>query len=167
MDYKRAQTYWKDKEAASPRMEPEALLQSIEAYMQAHNTCALATGTDGFIRNTPIEYTYHDGSLWMFSEGGEKFVGLEHNPNVCVAIFDPYAGFGALHGLQIMGTAEMIEPFSEEYNAHAAYKQIPLTALQRLNPPMNLIRIQPTRADFLNSDYKAEGYDSRQQYTWQ
>lgn len=98
----------------------------------------------------------------MFSEGGEKFVGLEKNPNACIAIFDKYAGFGSLKGLQVMGGASIVEPFSAEYNAHAAVKKIPLAALQKLNPPVNLIKVQPVSADFLNSDFKKDGFDSRQ-----
>mgnify|MGYP002674251888 CR=1 FL=1 len=72
-------------------MDASVLRTKITEYITANNTCALATGADGFIRNTPIEYSYHDGCFWMFSEGGEKFVRLEKNPNVCIAIFDKYA----------------------------------------------------------------------------
>lgn len=144
-------------------MDASVLRTKITEYITANNTCALATGADGFIRNTPIEYSYHDGCFWMFSEGGEKFVGLEKNPNVCIAIFDKYAGFGSLKGLQMMGVASIVEPFSAKYNAHAAVKKIPLAALQKLNPPMNLIKVQPVNADFLNSDFKKDGFDSRQQ----
>lgn len=143
-------------------MDASVLRTKITEYITANNTCALATGADGFIRNTPIEYSYHDGCFWMFSEGGEKFVGLEKNPNVCIAIFDKYAGFGSLKGLQVMGVASIVESFSAEYNAHAAVKKIPLAALQKLNPPMNLIKVQPVSADFLNSDLKKDGFDSRQ-----
>ena len=162
MDYKKAQTYWKEKDAASVKIDAAELRVKITEYINANNTCALATGADGFIRNTPIEYSYHDDCFWMFSEGGEKFVGLEKNPNVCIAIFDKYEGFGKLKGLQVMGVASMVEPFSEEYHAHAAVKKIPLAALQKLNPPMNLIKIRPVSADFLNSDFKKDGFDSRQ-----
>jgi len=143
-------------------MDASVLRTKITEYITANNTCALATGADGFIRNTPIEYSYHDGCFWMFSEGGEKFVGLEKNPNVCIEIFDKYAGFGSLKGLQVMGVASIVEPFSAEYNAHAAVKKISLAALQKLNPPMNLIKVQPVNADFLNSDFKKDGFDSRQ-----
>lgn len=143
-------------------MDASVLRTKITEYITANNTCALATGADGFIRNTPIEYSYHDGCFWMFSEGGEKFVGLKKNPNVCIAIFDKYAGFGSLKGLQVMGVASIVEPFLAEYNAHAAVKKIPLAALQKLNPPMNLIKVQPVNADFLNSDFKKDGFDSRQ-----
>lgn len=162
MDYQKAQNYWNEKASAANNMDAAPLRRKIEEYICANNTCALATGADGFVRNTPIEYSYHDGCFWMFSEGGLKFVGLEKNPNVCIAIFDKYAGFGKLKGLQVMGTASVVEPFSTEYNAHAAFQKIPLAALQKLNPPMNLIRVQPVSADFLNSDFKQDGFDSRQ-----
>lgn len=166
MNYKQAQNYWKAKEANAVKIDTALLLENITAYINANNTCALATGTGDFIRNTPIEYSYHDGCFWMFSEGGEKFIGLEQNPNVCIAIFDTYTGFGSLKGLQVMGTANIVEPFSVEYDAHAAVKKIPLAALQKLNPPMNLIKVKPVSADFLNSDFKQDGYDARQHLTF-
>ena len=67
----------------------------------------------------------------MFSEGGRKFIGLEKNSHVCLAIYDKYDGFGNLRSLQVTGIAAMVEPFSEEYNAHAAFKKIPLDALKK------------------------------------
>lgn len=166
MDYKKTQNYWKGRETSISKMDPASLLPKIEEYINANDTCALATGTDTFIRNTPIEYSYHDGCFWMFSEGGEKFVGLEKNKNVCIAIFDKYSGFSSLKGLQIMGTAELVEPFSDEYNAHVVYKNITLESLQNMDSPMNLIKVIPIEADFLNSDLKEDGIDARQHYSW-
>lgn len=163
-DYVKAAEHWKPIDAASVKMPEEELKKAIEAYVEANNTCALATGSDGQIRNTPIEYTYHDGAFWMFSEGGEKFIGLEKNKNVCLAIFDKYAGFGSLKGLQVQGTTEVVEPFSEEYVAAAAFKEIPVEALKKLPQVMNLIKVVPERIDFLNSDFKKEGYGSRQEW---
>ena len=106
-------------------MDASVLRTKITEYITANNTCALATGADGFIRNTPIEYSYHDGCFWMFSEGGEKFVGLEKNPNVCIAIFDKYAGFGSLKGL---GLTVIRNEFTYQLLADGirnAYGQIP------------------------------------------
>ena len=131
-------------------------------YIQANNTCTLATGTGEYVRCTPIEYSFHDGKLWLFSEGGKKFIGLEHNPNVSLAIFDKYDSFGNLKSLQVMGKAELIEPFSDTYNAHAAYKKISLAALKRLATPMNLICATPTEINALFSYFKNEGYNVRQ-----
>lgn len=161
-DYETAARYWEEKDAHSIKMDPTTLQKAVEAYILANNTCALATGAGDFVRCTPIEYSYHDGCFWMFTEGGKKFVGLAQNPNVCLAIFDKYEGFGTLHGMQVTGKAELVEPFSKQYNAHAAYKKIPLTALQKLSSPMHLLRVRPERIEYLCSDFKEQGYASRQ-----
>jgi hypothetical protein len=158
--FKEAADYWNKKERTE--MPQEALKQAIDAYVNANNTCALATGTGDYVRCTPIEYSFHDGKFWMFSEGGEKFIGLEKNANVCLAIYDKYDGFGNLKSVQIMGKAEMVEPFSDAYNAHASYKKIPLTVLQKLDSAMNLICVTPVKFEALFSDFKKDGYSSRQ-----
>ncbi|MFQ9086508.1 MAG: pyridoxamine 5'-phosphate oxidase family protein [Roseburia sp.] len=158
--FKEAADYWNKKERTE--MPQEALKQAIDAYVNANNTCAFATGTGDYVRCTPIEYSFHDEKFWMFSEGGEKFIGLEKNANVCLAIFDKYDGFGNLKSVQVMGKAEMIEPFSDTYNAHASYKKIPLTVLQKLDTPMNLICVTPIKIEALFSDFKKDGYSSRQ-----
>lgn len=112
--FKKASQYWNNKEQI-PVPEKE-LKKTVEEYISSNNTCALATGTGDYVRCTPIEYSYHDDKFWLFSEGGEKFIGLEKNDNVCLAIYDKYDGFGNLKSLQIMGKAQIIEPFSDIYN---------------------------------------------------
>ena len=162
--FEKAAQYWEHKEQTS--MPQEAVKKAVTDYIAQNNTCALATGTGDYVRCTPIEYSFHDGKFWMFSEGGKKFVGLGKNPNVCLAIYDKYDGFGNLRSLQVMGKAELVEPFSEAYNAHAAYKKIPLAALEKLPSPMNLICVTPTEIQALFSDFKKEGYSSRQTLTF-
>ena len=160
--FQAAADYWNKKDRTE--MPEEKLKEVVIDYIQANNTCALATGTGDYVRCTPIEYSYHDGAFWMFSEGGEKFIGLEKNENVCLAIYDKYNGFGNLKSLQVMGKARLVEPFSKEYEAHAEVKKIPLAALKKLDPPMNLICVEPVKIEALFSNFKKEGYDSRQ--TW-
>lgn len=157
-----AARYWDEKDANRVTLEKAKLQAMAENYIQANNTCALATGTGDYVRCTPIEYSYHDGCFWMFSEGGKKFIGLAENPNVCLAIYDKYEGFSKLHGMQVMGTAELIEPFCERYLAHAEYKKISPEFLRKLKSPMHLICIHPTRIDCLFSDCKELGCDPRQ-----
>ena len=60
--------------------------------------------------------------------------------------------------------AEIVEPFSEEYLKAAEFKNIPVEMLKKLPEVMNLIKIVPERIDFLNSDFKKNGYGSRQEY---
>lgn len=159
-EFEKAAQYWNNKEKTV--MPQEQLRQAVDAYIKANNTCALATGTGAYVRCTPIEYSFHDGKFWMFSEGGEKFIGLEKNDNVCLAIYDRYDSFGNLKSLQIMGKAEMIEPFSDVYKAHAEYKKIPLAALEKLESPMNLICVTLVKIEVLFSEFKKEGYSIRQ-----
>ena len=158
--YENLANYWKKKEQTA--MPEEELKKAVEEYINENNTCALATGTGDYVRCTPIEYGYHDGKFWMFSEGGEKFIGLEKNENVCLAIYDKYNGFGNLKSVQVMGKAALIEPFSDTYNAHAKTKKIPLEALKKLETPMNLICVTPVKTEVLFSEFKKNGYSSRQ-----
>lgn len=163
MDFDKAASYWTDRETGEGAMERGALVQEVEEFIAARNTCALATaGLDGFVRCTPIEYTYMDGAFWMLSEGGLKFKGLSENRNVCLAIYDAYEGFGKLNGMQVMGTAQIVEPWSEEYLALLAYKGIDAARLRKLPTEMHLIKIMPTAIDLLCSGLKERGFDSRQ-----
>ena len=157
-----AARYWEEKDADSIKLERSKLKAMVEEYLLANNTCALATGTGDYVRCTPIEYSYHDGCFWMFSEGGRKFVGLAVNPHVSLAVFDKYQGLGRLQGVQIMGEAVVEEPFSERYLAHAARKKISVDFLKGLKSPMHLICVRPTRMDCLFSQFKELGCASRQ-----
>lgn len=166
MDFEKLQDYWVEKGKNSVKMDSEIVKQKIIKYILANNTCALATGIGNYVRNTPIEYSFHDECFWMFSEGGKKFVGLEKNPTVCIAIFDKFTGFANIRGLQIMGEASVVEPFSKEYVSHASWKKISIAVLKKMNVPMNLIKVKPLNADFISSEFKQEAFDFRQQYTW-
>ena len=67
--------------------------------------------------------------------------------------------------MQITGKAAIIELISAEYVAHAEYKKVPVTALQKLfnqGRSMHLICITPVKMDVLFSDFKKQGYDVRQ-----
>ncbi len=131
MNYKEAATYWEQKDAQAIQMERSSLLKKMEAFILAHNTCALACGNGDFVRCTPIEYTYKDHTFWMLSEGGLKFQALEGNSNVCLAIYDAYEGFGKLGGMQVTGKAELIEPWSAEYLELLAFKKIKAENLKK------------------------------------
>lgn len=161
-EYQQAATYWTMKDTENVKMEQSELLRKAEDYIKANNTCALAVSSGNFVRCTPIEYSYRDGAFWMFSEGGQKFVALENNHHVCLAIYDKYDGFGKLKGMQVTGISDIIEPFSKAYIEMAEYKKISIEALKNLPHTMNLIRIVPLRIDFLNSEFKRNGYASRQ-----
>ena len=78
-DFDAASSHWINRDRNSVHMEPVALKEKIEAFIGAHNTCALATAPADMVRNTPIEYNYVDSCFYFFSEGGLKFKGLKVN----------------------------------------------------------------------------------------
>lgn len=162
-EYKAAADFWKTKERSE--MPEEQLKPAVEEYLCSSSVCALATGTGDYVRCTPLEYSYHDNKFWIFTEGGEKFIGLAQNNNVSIAVFEKNTDFGSLKSVQVMGIAKIIEPMSEEYLAHAEYKRVSAEVLQNLadrGQPMHLLCIEPVRMDVLFSDFRKQGYDSRQ-----
>lgn len=167
MDFEKAASYWEEKDAQSVKMEQGALRTEMEKFIEAHNTCTLATGCGDFVRCTPIEYCYRHEKFWMLSEGGLKFRALKNNKNVCMAIYDPYSGFDKLGGMQIAGTAKLVEPMSEEYLDLLAFKKIPAENLKKLPQELHLICVTPVQIDFLWSGFKKMGYSSRQHLTWE
>jgi nitroimidazol reductase NimA-like FMN-containing flavoprotein (pyridoxamine 5'-phosphate oxidase superfamily) len=162
MDFDKASRFWIDKEAGS-KAAPDAK-DRLKMFIQEHKVCALATGSGEYVRCTPIEYNFVDGAFYLFSEGGMKFKGLKDNKNVCLAIFDASdkVGFGELHSAQISGTAELVEPFSEEYLKLLQYKHIPEEMIRKMPEPIHLIKITPVEAEFLDTDFKKDGYNARQ-----
>lgn len=163
-DYNAAANYWLNKDANSQKMPREQVLERITAFIEAHNTCTLATASEDHVRCTPIEYNFVDNRFYFFSEGGLKFRGLKKNKHVGMAIYEPYNGFGNLKSLQIEGMASLVEPFSDEYLKVMEYKKIPETAMRNLPQPMALIKVVPEVFDYLDSDLKKEEFGSRQHY---
>lgn len=160
--YERAADFWTRRDAGERKMDAAALYARIDGFLKSHKVLALATGGESFIRCTPLEYGWHGGALWIFSEGGLKFKALKVNKHVAAAVFETDLGFGKLKSLQIEGTAELIEPMSEEYLEAAAFKNISTKFLERLKEPLWLIRITPSEITCLDTDLKKAGFGRRQ-----
>ena len=73
-EYKTAANFWIEKKRN--KMPIELLKTIVGEYLGENSVCALATGTGDYVRCTPLEYSFHDGKFWIFTEGGEKFIGL-------------------------------------------------------------------------------------------
>ncbi len=161
-EYEEAANYWVAREVGTKRMPADELWAAIDAFLSSHNTCALATGAGDFVRCTPLEYAWRDGAFWLFSEGGLKFRGLASNKNVSLAVYEPYGGFGTLESAQVTGIAEIVDPASPEFAQAAAAKNIPAASLPRIKTMLHLVKVTPTRIDYLSSKLKQLGYDPRQ-----
>ncbi len=139
-----------------------ALKKRIDEFLFAHNTCTLCTGHGNEVRATPIEYIYHGGALYFLSEGGEKFAHLLVNPAVSAAVYDAYTGFASLNGLQMTGTAELVDERSDTYKDVLAYKGLNSEALKRLPVGLHMVRMCIARCDFLSAVMRQDGYEARQ-----
>lgn len=145
-------------------MKRKELIDEINKFIINHNTCTLATGSGDFVRNTPIEYTYYKDNFYFISEGGFKFKGILQNPNVCIAIFNNYTAMNELKGMQIGGKSEIIPTWSEEYIELIKFKGLNIEVLKNLPVNLNLIKVVPEVFEFLNTDFKEKGKDSKQYY---
>lgn len=149
---------------AFPDENDTTVLDAIETFLQDHNTCVLATGCENTVRATPIEYVYENGKLYMFSEGGIKFANLYRNPQVSVAVFDSYAGFEKLAGLQMKGICRIIEPDEEKYAIIAEKRGITKKKIATMPVILHVLEIELTTAVFLWAGFLKLGKSVRQMY---
>ena len=162
VDIAHFQNFWKEQQKTAKHMDREQALAHILGFIERHNTCALATGTGDFVRCTPIEYTFMDGEFYLYSEGGDKFVGLEKNLNVSLAIFEYYGDKNDSHGLQVMGRATLYPPRCELFKKVLAFKGIPYDVMKAAKVDVALIRITPMVYEMYDTDFVKAGFDVRQ-----
>ncbi|ENO17389.1 pyridoxamine 5'-phosphate oxidase [Schaalia cardiffensis F0333] len=162
IDWEAAANHWIDQEVGEARMPEGELIAEIEEFLGRHKICALATAGAGIVRNTTVEYVHAEGAFWIVSEGGLKFRALQANSNVCLVIHDEDTSFDTLAGLQVTGTAEVLEPFGAEYEHACLLRGIPVERLRKLSFVMNIIKVVPTRYDYVNGRLKERGFSARQ-----
>lgn len=148
----------RDKRIDMPENE---LKDYVEKFIESHNTCTLSTGYGGRVRGTPIEYNYQDGYMYFISEGGEKFANIILNKYVSISICDPYKGMSELGGMQISGTASIIDPGDGKYKEMFEAKGINAEKLPFL---LNLIEVKLGDVEFLWSKFRDIGCDIKQHY---
>lgn len=144
-----------------PAMPVPELEEAVEKFLKSHNTCTLATSYQGRVRSTPIEYTYHQGHLYLLSEGGEKFANLLLNSQVSVAVYEDYTTMDNLSGMQISGEASLVRN-KGEYQDIISLKGLNQDLIRNLPFNMNIIKIKVNRVEFLNSEFARRGYGPKQ-----
>ena len=149
-------------EKPKKRLPKEELKNYIGEYIKENNTLVLATGKEDFVRATPIEYIYYKNKFYMITEGGLKFVGIYENRNVSMGIYKDYKNMNDIQGMQITGTCEIIKKDSEEYKEILNVKGINIENLENLPVTMNMIKVKPTKYEFIDSKFKKMGYDVKQ-----
>lgn len=143
-------------------MPQDVLTDEVDQILLSHNTCSLCTGFGNTLRATPIEYTYYNRCLYFLSEGGEKFANLYVNPLVSISIYEEYTGFQNLEGVQIEGSAKMIELFTNEYMEVLTKRGLNASKIQSLPVNLHMFKVKPERIQVLKSEFKKSGYDAKQ-----
>jgi nitroimidazol reductase NimA-like FMN-containing flavoprotein (pyridoxamine 5'-phosphate oxidase superfamily) len=89
----------------------EQLEDRIQQLLGSTNMCVLATvGRNGPIAS-PIEYWADGLDLYMLPDPGTpKLKAMQRDPRVSIAVHAAYHGWHSARGLQIFGTAHVIEP---------------------------------------------------------
>ena len=137
---------------------------AILKYVKDNNTLALAVCLDNVPHVTPLEYFFYekDKCFYIFSEGGAKFQYLEQNKNVAFTIYNGYSGFNAVQSLQVEGTADVLDYWSDEYVDVFTAKGLNAEKLKSKGIEMNLVKIVPTSYTYLNSSYRKDGLNTIQ-----
>lgn len=143
------------------QMPVEKLRQEVENFLKEHNTCSLATSSPGRVRATPLEYNYNQGQIYIISEGGEKFANLISQYHVSIAVYEDYTGMDNLSGMQITGQATLVEDMAE-YDKVMEMKGLSNDFIKSLPVDLHLIRVDMEKVEFLKSDFKKQGYSTRQ-----
>lgn len=162
IDFNHFQNFWIEQQKTAKHMPEADAWAHIKKFIENHNTCGFATGYGDYIRCTPIEYTFMDDEFWFVSEGGSKFIGLEKNRNVSMAIFEYYGDVKDSHGLQVMGTVEFYDNESDEFKKLLAFKGIPYDVMKAAAVEVAVIRVKPTVFEMYDTDFVKAGYDVRQ-----
>lgn len=143
----------------------EKLKIAIDEFLSSHNTCTLATCHLDSVRSTPIEYSYYNGFLYLLTEGGEKFANILLNKNVSVSIYEDYNGMNNIKGMQITGHAVIIKD-DEEFDGVLEFKGLNIEFIRSMSIKMNIVKIIPDKIEYLNSQFKTNGYNAKQIYNY-
>jgi len=97
------------------RLSREELEKEIIDYLGKKQPCTLATcGRDGWPRVSVVDYVNEGLTMYIFSEGGDKFKNLKENNRVGIGI-----GTGSkamkTRGVNIWGTAEVFDDECPEF----------------------------------------------------
>ncbi|MCX6085508.1 MAG: pyridoxamine 5'-phosphate oxidase family protein [Caldiserica bacterium] len=148
------------------RLESGQVRAEIDRFLCSHNTCGLATAGAAGARSTPIEYVYAGDCLYFLREGGAKFANLLLNQHVSICIFDPYHTMADVAGLQLTGTARLVDAQEAAADSVLQAQHLTREKLGRLPFELNIIEVRLERAELLLSALSKRGVDSRQVYNF-
>ena len=147
--------YYKQKNIERNRPSKEELEKEIIDYLGKKHPCSLATcGKDGIPRISVVDYMNDGLTIYILSEGGQKFQNIQENNNVAIGIGTSTRTSLSVRGVNIWGIAEIFDDTTKEF-AHALELFQPIiatmvedaggTPLEIPKGAIHLIRVTPTK----------------------
>jgi len=97
-------------------LSKKELEKEIIDYLSKKHPCSLATcGKDGVPRISVVDYVNEGLTIYIFSEGGEKFKNLKENNKVAIGIGTSAQTFRSVRGVNIWGIAEVFTEDTQEF----------------------------------------------------
>ncbi len=111
--------YYKQKNIERKHPSKEELEKEIIDYLGKKHPCSLATcGKDGIPRISVVDYMNDGLTIYILSEGGQKFQNIQENKNVAIGIGTSTRTSLSVRGVNIWGIAEIFDDTTKEF-AHA------------------------------------------------
>lgn len=132
-------------------MTESELKKEIISFLKQNESGSLATYGNDQPRCSPVKYFVgEDTDIYILSAGGDKFMAIEQNPNVCLLVNTEYADYRKIKGVQIFGVAKtsLANPRLKD----EAYKKCPNSdELHREGESLAVIKIIPEEIVYLDS----------------
>ena len=100
----------------------DLLKQQVLSYLETHNTMTLATCSGDAPWAATVFYASDDVRLYFFSVPDSRHCqNLAANPRVAVTVQEDYHDWQRIKGIQLEGTAIMVDSIIEKAKAMAVY----------------------------------------------
>jgi len=94
----------------------QELEREIIGYLSKTQPCSLATcGKDGAPRISVVDYVNKGLTIYIFSEGGDKFKNLKENNKVAIGIGTSAKTVSSVRGVNIWGIADVFTEDTPEF----------------------------------------------------
>ncbi len=146
--------YYQKMNMKRKRLSKKELEQEIIDYLRKKHPCSLATcGKDGVPRISVVDYINDGLTIYIISEGGEKFKNLRENNKVAIGIGSSARTTQSVRGVNIWGIAEVFTDDTPEFAYALKLFQPVLKAMEKeMGSPvqipkgiLRLIRVTPTK----------------------
>lgn len=142
------------------RQHMEKLIMEL---LEACPLCVLATCSGNIPRASTVEFFPSGMTLYILTEGGRKIENIRRNPHVSIAIHGAFTGWSDVRGLQMSGIAEIGGKGSAIFEEGLrAYRRRRNSESALLPGFMNVIRVKPSRIEYLDAALAAKGHAVRQ-----